>query len=318
MHCLRPRQIVNPHYSKRNEKGSSNLDIWRGVNAAPGAYPEDYYIIIPCGTCLGCLRDKARSWRVRLLHEHIFGGHAVTQCLTLTISDENLHRFNSKLDCSRAFRDFIDRLRYYSSGRKCPKRFFVSELGEQKGRLHFHGFIFDGHYTEEQLRRAWSYGFVRVRELKSARQLSYATKYITKPSVRWHSPMVFVSPGLGKSYTLSPIWREWHKAGDSTTPINYCVRFDSFVYALPRYYRDKIFTASEIAAFKESLSEDDKPFEKFLGRRSFSDPLAYCKARDDLLQTSIRSNKSKTVTISPPSLIKQYNPFLEPPEEFKI
>ena len=43
-------------------------------------YSEDYHVLIDCGTCLGCLRDKARSWRVRLLHEHMFGNHDSCTC----------------------------------------------------------------------------------------------------------------------------------------------------------------------------------------------------------------------------------------------
>lgn len=290
-HCLRPRQIVNPHYNPKTDKGRRNLQLWRGNNASV-LYPDDYFIFIPCGCCLGCLRDKARSWRVRLLHEHMFGGHRNCLCLTLTISPDYYDTFSSPKKVADRFRAFIDRLRYYTRDRKCPKRFFVSELGEERGRLHFHGFLWDTDLTVEQLRKAWRYGFICVRPFRSAKQLSYATKYITKPAVAWHQPMVFVSPGLGKDYTLRPDYLAWHRRGCVDSPINYCVRFDSYVYALPRYYRDKIFTADQIADFKRSLSETDESFEKPFGRITFTDPIAYARARESMLETSIRSGKT--------------------------
>lgn len=82
-HCLRPHQIINPHFNPKTALGAKNLRVWRIANGSPQGYPEDYQILIDCGTCLGCLRDKARSWRVRLLHEHMFGNHDSCTCLTI-------------------------------------------------------------------------------------------------------------------------------------------------------------------------------------------------------------------------------------------
>ena len=142
-HCLRPRQIINPHFNPKTTLGAKNLRVWRVANNSPQGYPEDYQILIDCGKCLGCLRDKARSWRVRLLHEHMFGNHDSCTCLTLTIAPEYYERFQTKAGMASAMRAFIARLRYYTPGRRSPKRFFISELGEERGRLHFHGFVWE-------------------------------------------------------------------------------------------------------------------------------------------------------------------------------
>lgn len=311
MHCFDPQMIVNPKYTSKTEKGRRNLDIYRGLVGDPFAYPDDYQIIIPCGKCLGCLRDKARSWRVRLLHEHMFGNHISCHCLTLTIAPEYYDQFKTRKDSATRFREFIDRLRYYCVGRRCPKRFFISELGEEKSRLHFHGFIWDCPELNDQIiARAWRYGFVCVRPLRSARQLSYATKYITKAE-KAHVPMLFVSPKLGEGYTRDKRWTDWHHAGNDDTNINLCVRFDTFVYAMPRYYRDKIFTSAEISDFKVCLSKDDRSQEYILGRRSYEDPLQYAKDRERLFQTTLRSGKSISKKPYVESLLSTLNPFTD-------
>lgn len=311
-HCLRPFQIVNPHYNPKTILGARNLRVWRVANNSPQGYPEDYQILIDCGKCLGCLRDKARSWRVRLLHEHMYGNHDSCTCLTLTISPEYYEQFQTKETMASAMRAFIDRLRNYTPGRRSPKRFFISELGEERGRLHFHGFIWDCNIPERQLARIWRYGFICARPLRSAKQLSYATKYITKPAVGFHKPTIFVSPGLGRSYCDQDIWRSWHKKGNANDPLNLYCKFDSFVYAMPRYYRSKIFTDDEIRNFKVLLSKSERPFEKVLGRQTYTEPLPYAQDRAELLEVTLRSGKSKSLTPEPrKDSLREFNPYAD-------
>ena len=309
-HCLRPHQIINPHFNPNTTLGAKNLRVWRVANKSPQGYPEDYQILIDCGTCLGCLRDKARSWRVRLLHEHMFGNHDFCTCLTLTIAPEYYEQFQTKAGMASAMRAFIDRLRYYTPGRRSPKRFFISELGEDRGRLHFHGFVWDCNIPRRDLERSWRYGFICARPLRSARQLSYATKYITKPAVDFHKPTIFVSPGLGLSYCNQERWRSWHKKGNANDPLNLYCKFDSFVYAMPRYYRTKIFTDDEIRNFKVLLSKSERPFEKVLGRQTYTEPLSYAQNRAELLEVTLRSGKSKPITPEPrKDSLREFNPY---------
>lgn len=310
MHCLNPVEIVNPRYTSKTPKGRRALALWRGIRGDPRGYPEDYKILVPCGQCLGCYRDKARSWRVRLIHEHQFGCHSSCLCVTLTISDQYYSLFATRVSAARLFRAFVDRLRYYVPDRKSPKRFFISELGENTSRLHFHGFIWDvPTLTKDQLSKAWPYGFVDVKPLVSVRQLSYVTKYITKAK-KSHDPYIFVSPRLGAGYFNSKLWMDWHHRGNSDTNINLCVRFDSYVYALPTYYRKKIFSDAEISDFKVCLSQSNKPFEKVLGRITYNSPLQFAQNRAQLYEVSIRSGKSKSlIKKRSPGALELYNPY---------
>lgn len=291
--CLHPVYLTNPHWNKSTSLGKRNLALWRAMN--PGKiYPDDYKIFVPCGKCLGCRKDRARQWRVRLLHEHMFGKHFNCICLTLTIDNDNYAKFSDKAGIKACLRSFLDRLRYYTSSRKLPKRFFVTELGEERDRLHFHGFMWDIDVSYDKIRRCWSYGFIWIDKLKSVKQLSYATKYITKPSFKFHYPLVFVSPGLGSDYLKQRNWQDWHRKDPDCFLRMYCT-FNGWTYSLPHYYRRKMFGTAEILRHKLLLSKHERPFKKFFLGRSYVDARQYATDRDKMYETTVRTSKTRVV-----------------------
>ena len=294
-HCLRPLTIVNPHWNPKRVSGRVNLNRWRSLHPLQ-AYPEDFEITVPCNRCSGCNRDRALSWRVRLLHEHMYGNHTTCIPLTLTIAPKHLHEFKTKESQASAIRAFFDRLRHYCPERRVPKHFIVSELGEERDRLHFHGILWDVDLTERQIRNSWMYGFIRKRPFRSVRQISYVSTYITKPGHDWFFPRVYVTPGLGKGYTERTDFRAWHSSAGLDTPINYCVKFEHFTYPLPRYYREKLFSDAQISDFKECLSRPDRPFKKVLGKQTYTTEQSYNVARKTLLEVSVRKKTSKPLT----------------------
>lgn len=300
-HCLNPITIVNPKYDRNTHHGQIGLQLYT-MATGDLDFPDDYIISVPCGKCIGCIRDKARSWRVRLLHEHMYGNHTSCICLTLTIAPEYYEKMSSAEDRRRAvagsFRSFLDRLRYYCKDRKLPKRFFVSELGEKRGRLHFHGFVWDCPLSEAIFAKAWRYGFVGYRPLKSAKQLTYATKYISKAVHAHHVPYIFVSPGLGKGYLERSDWQAWHHSPDGDLPVHNCVRFDSFVYALPRYYREKIFTDDEVSRLKVVLSDPERPLKTFFAGREFRDRRGYQEARERMYESTVSKGISRPLDVN--------------------
>lgn len=303
-HCLYPITIKNPRFNKNKKRGFSDPYCSEEERAEQRAidacYPYIPEIQIPCGVCLGCLRDKANEWRVRLFHEQMYGNHTNTLCLTLTINDECIHEFKDRKSIANHFRAFHDRLRYYTPGRRTPKHFYISELGEERGRLHFHGFVWDAQVKGHEIARAWKYGFICAKPLRSYKQLSYCAKYVTKPSVRWHKPMVFCSPGLGAGYLEDERWMRWHHQSNDVAPINGSVKFERFVYRMPNYYRSKIFSHSELGSCQAALFYTNRPYEKVLGRTTYTDQFAYQEAREALYQVSLRSGKSQPVKKKPP------------------
>nr|UCS96069.1 MAG: replication initiation protein [Microviridae sp.] len=288
--CLHPCRIINPHYDPKSKKGKINLEIFRTFHTE--YYPINYWIDIPCGRCVGCQKDRARSWRVRLIHEHMYGNHKNCICVTLTIKQSDYESFKDSSLVSTRVREFLDRLRYYMPGRKLPKRFFITELGEDRERLHFHGFIWDIDVPYHKIRRCWTYGFIWVDRLKSVRQLVYATKYITKANCSVYRPQVFASPGLGKAYLQLRNWQKWHFA-DPKLGLRLFIDINGFRYSMPSYYRRKMFNSSEIYLYQTRLSESDEPRPKFLLGQKFEYARPYVAARSRLYENSLRLDKSR-------------------------
>ncbi len=298
--CLNPYSMINPRYTSK-ARCKTNLDDFRSKIGDPDAYPLDYYITVPCGLCAGCMKDKSRNWRVRLLMEHRYGNH--TNCIfcTLTISPEHEEKyFDSGRSClSRLIRSFLDRLRYYTRDRKTPKHWFVTELGEEHGRLHFHGFIWDVDFRFHELRKCWKVGFTWFRPLRDASDYTYCTKYISKPALEWHKPMVFTSPGLGKGYVDNKKYFDFHH-GDPDYYLRMYVDFPRYRYRLPAYYRDKIFTYDERYCYQELLQQDSRPRPSFFLGRRYDDSLRLIEDRQRLFQLSLSLGRSK-VRESPPT-----------------
>lgn len=292
--CLHPSEMVNPRWdARRSDKAKFRLDTFRQFH--PGEiYPVDYKIMVPCGKCSACLKDRARMWRVRLLHECAYGNHDSCVAITLTISNDYYDQFKEKDKLKACIRGFLDRLRYYCAGRKLPKRFFVTELGEEHDRLHFHGFLWDLRCAYADVRRCWKYGFVWIDQVRSIKQFSYVTKYITKADIKFHIPQVYVSPGLGKGYTEQERYVEWHKGSRSSGPRFFC-QFGDFRYSLPVYYRRKMFTDAEAYLGKVRLSQSDRPFQKVLASRLYTDERQFYQVRARLYEVSLRKGKSQPI-----------------------
>lgn len=119
-----------------------------------GVAPADAYPLeLPCGRCIGCKLDRARSWSIRITHEaQLYDSNVF---VTLTYSDEFLPR-----SLSLEYADycgFMKRLRRrlcgvspVADGRK-PIRFFVAgEYGGRTGRPHWHAILFNTRFPDQQ------------------------------------------------------------------------------------------------------------------------------------------------------------------------
>lgn len=153
------------------------LGGWMGQRANDsGRYPVvfrlrdgwiDKPIDLPCGKCIGCLQDKARSWAIRCYHEST--QHRRNAFVTLTYRDENCPDQVSKPDLQLFFKRLRARgvkFRYFACG----------EYGGMFGRPHYHCLFFgqdfrEGsqalgiageYYTSKFLDDTWSNGHVTV------------------------------------------------------------------------------------------------------------------------------------------------------------
>lgn len=148
----------------------------------------DADLTLPCGSCIGCRVDRARSWSLRCVHEASL--HKLNCFVTLTYSDRNLPPGGSLR--YRDFQLFMKRLRKRSGVRV---RFFVcGEYGEQLSRPHYHACLFGydfpdkkpvnylssgGGWRSKLLEALWPAGHTHLGEL-NVQSAGYAARYVLK------------------------------------------------------------------------------------------------------------------------------------------
>lgn len=279
--CIKPIKIVNPRYVKLSGSKSQAL---RDFGLQP-----DLYLIVPCGRCLHCLRRRASEWRRRLLDEYRY----------MSKSDQRKVRFITLTVAPKYYNDFVKRPQYYIRlfldryrkrfGRS-PRHWIINEYGDdpkRSRRLHFHALFFDNEVFRHQLEEVWQYGIVRSSRLRSSSAISYITTYVTKFLDKWiidknEKQFILCSPGIGKAYTCDPSNIAWHH--DKGQLRCYRLDFNDRFCAIPRYYRNKLFSESELRKIKfrwiNSLS--DVPDHFRLGSRVFKSFWSYLAAAVDV------------------------------------
>lgn len=230
-------------------------------------YLENFYIEVPCGKCYLCRKKKANGWRIRLVeeckstpkfrHEGVMKYRVIF--VLFTYDDDHLPNPGNRSQFAEHIRKWRDLWRKKYG--KSPRYFAVTDKGSQFGRLHLHLLIFnpyDYKYNRnisiEELETHgffWRNGMVRQPSwLESMRGITYVTGYITgsnlekdsykhgKPICKEsleYNPFVFVSNGLGSQFLEGPnLVRDDKNA-------NLLYNFNGYNYALPSYYRYKIF-----------------------------------------------------------------------------
>ena len=281
MACIIPQRIINRHYVKIANELHEDVMTYQDR--------DDFYVDVPCGRCINCLSSYLTKWRTRLYHEFEYMSldqRLNSYFITLTFRDDVLNNKKFFNDVG-VFDPYICKYRFIDRIRKkfgcTPRYFFITEFGEEKLRLHLHGLIFDCQFDITELETLWSYGFVDYEQLTDYR-IKYITSYITKyaddvivdPK---YVQRVFCSPGIGKQYTTDrDNVRYHHPAPGELNPI--LQNSSQFLVAMPRYYRQKIFTDEEREDMKLSFfaeqSDDvipDPPYK--IGKRTFSDYTLY-------------------------------------------
>ena len=103
---------------------------------------------VPCGQCIGCRLDRARSWSVRMMHEAQLVDE---KCfITLTYDDEHLPADGSLRKSD--FQKFMKRLRKEYSDRRISY-FMCGEYGEENHRPHYHAVLFGVDFEDVQVLR---------------------------------------------------------------------------------------------------------------------------------------------------------------------
>lgn len=285
MICLNPLLIPN----KRMK------DKWTSHD-----YYDDPFIFVPCGRCEACRKKHANDWRVRLTKELELGNHRSCWFITLTVDGPNYHSFVS--NTSRFIRLFLER--YRARYKRSLRHWFVTELGDDNGRLHIHGFVFDCRCSIREFTKLWGYGITNVQINPDLDVIGYLIKYMLKPCKYDESfyPSVFCSSGIGKQY-LTPRSFRLHRT--QTNPI---IRVGRFIYSLPRYYFAKIFDSVNYRHFLKIQSIFNPRRRRYFFRGIFYSSY-------DSYATSVRlffedSLKRGSSFIKPICSLLKYNPYV--------
>nr|UCS96052.1 MAG: replication initiation protein [Microviridae sp.] len=240
--CLYPVHIRNPAYESLIDcqHRSPFSDI------SPTPIPYDFEVDVPCGRCWQCLRAKRFETVMRLKVELAVATGA-SYFVTFTFNNFSLENFRDNY--LRPVRLWVDKMRKrYGSFRY----FFLSELGESNGRLHFHGLVFGLPYLSyRDLTKTWPHGrswFGKV----SARTCGYVTKYIIKQQTSPdfdYKPYLFYSKGIGSGFDGKGVdfvrrHMTFFDVRKAVSPYCDAMVFPgelSYSYSLPDYYLRKIY-----------------------------------------------------------------------------
>lgn len=219
----------------------------------------------PCGKCPPCLQRRASGWSYRLVTE---GKRALSaHFVTLTYNDENLPRTRSNFKTlfKRDLQLYFKRLRKQAPTDLPIKYYAVGEYGSKNWRPHYHVILFNAEHNS--IVSCWSndrgaIGTVDIGSVTGA-SIGYVLKYMSKPArIPCHAKddripeFSLMSKGLGSNH-LTEKMIKWHKA-DLINRMYIPVEAGKKI-AMPRYYKDKIYTEEErsrIAFFAKMDNEE--------------------------------------------------------------
>lgn len=203
---------------------------------------------LPCGKCPLCKRKRVNQWAFRLQEEEKVSSSGYFITLTyntqfvpitnngfMTLDKKDYQKFMKRLRKREALLH-EEKIKYYAAG----------EYGEETQRPHYHAIIFNVRDLEN-INKSWELGDIHVGTV-TGKSAAYCAKYIDKDKrIPLHArddrqkEFSLMSKGLGASY-LTPQIIKYHKDDLSRC---YVKESSGHAVAMPRYYRDRIYTEGE-------------------------------------------------------------------------
>lgn len=239
--CLYTKYIENPKY-KPNKKNGFNPPKCEDMRLM--------YVPVKCNKCIECRKQKRREWLVRLSEE--IRNDSNCKFVTLTFNDEEYFKIRKKIDelwdnhyvieneiCTYAMRHFLELIRKHT--KKSVKHWFITEKGEDFGRIHMHGII----WASDELIAKWKYGYYYIGTFVNEKTINYITKYMLKINEKYRDfeGKILCSAGIGGGY-LKRYDAQMNKYKEDGTNETYRTR-SGMKFNLPIYYRNKIYSDNE-------------------------------------------------------------------------
>jgi hypothetical protein len=241
-------------------------------------------VVVPCGKCLSCLKTLRNQWAFRLYQESLCSTSAIFMTLTygknltlgfgedpsvtpngyFTLNPEHVTNFLKKLRKADQKRKEADGLTLIPEGHHYPedreykhlKYYYCGEYGTTYQRPHYHLLLFNLHphfihRSHQMAKEIWTKGMVDIGTFTLG-SINYVVNYIVQPKFKTiredddrHPEFRRSSQKLGLNY-LTPDRMQMHQE-----------RYDAqvshpagFLMDMPRYYKQKIFSPSEMAVIK--------------------------------------------------------------------
>lgn len=279
---------------------------------------------LPCGKCYNCKLRRVSGWSFRLLKEAERSSSAFFLTLTydndhvplsdyafMTLVKADLQLFFKRLRKSITCRFRIEsdgtcydsRLKYYACGEyggktmrphyhiilfNCP---LETLIGFKYADAANHGIILlDG--TREFSCDSWDKGHITIGRVSEA-SVGYTLKYVCKPGkVPLHArddrqpEFSLMSKKLGSNY-LSEKMVRWHHSDMSQR--YYLPLMDGKKAALPRYYKDKLYTSPQKKYIAVQINKRDY---ELIHRKTYTQLCKEWKLFQDICITKARWNLS--------------------------
>ncbi|AZL82934.1 replication initiator protein [Apis mellifera associated microvirus 35] len=198
---------------------------------------------VPCGKCAFCFSNKRSSWMFRIHHEMRTQLHK-GYFLTLTYDEKHVKR-TAEGRLSLRFRDVQLWLKVLRKRKYYVKYIIVGEYGSETKRPHYHALIWTD-CAPEMLEKLWFRGRIHFGKLTMASAM-YTLKYIIQPKQKDENGVertrAQFSKGLGLAYLDTAAYN--YHTFDYDSPEMFSI-IDGKKVALPRYYRQKIFTKYQL------------------------------------------------------------------------
>lgn len=254
--------------------------------------PVEREQLVPCGKCAYCLVNKRQSWVFRIMQE-LKSQDYRGWFLTLTYAPKYVPRRDNGM-LSLRFRDvqlFLKRIRkkkYY------VKYVCVGEYGSETQRPHYHLLLWTD-APSDFLSKQWYLGLIHFGTL-NVQSAMYAMKYIIQPKVNYagrEKPRAQFSKGMGLSFLSTAMY--YYLTQDEDNPI-YFVYVDGQKQAIPKYYKDKIFTRHQkrVVGYNFRMEKEKEKKEEISRLRSLgiADPESYLhRLREDKAELIFKKSK---------------------------
>jgi hypothetical protein len=226
------------------------------------------YIPVPCSKCPPCKKRRTSGWSFRLIKEGERSQSALFVTLTYNTEVVPITK-NGFMNLDKAdVQKFMKRLRKLSNEKL--KYYVCGEYGTKRMRPHYHLIIFNA--DKEKVELAWTLdrrplGQIYIGDVNEA-SIGYTLKYMTKKGkIPMHhnddrqKEFSLMSKGIGKNY-LTEKMVKWHK--NNIEERMYCNIKGNKKIAMPRYYKDKIYSDFEKLRISNHIKQKSEEQEKEL------------------------------------------------------